>query len=115
MKSPRGFAKNYFTLSSMLAHSVVPTLASRASASGLYLQNKISLESDDLDESPPDELLEALTLLVSTKPCQCNCFYRLKTKIALLINHYIPRCPFYTVCFAFRRTGVHPPFYILNI
>jgi hypothetical protein len=26
------------------------------------------------------------------------------------LNHYIPRCPYYTTYFAFRRTGVHPPF-----
>lgn len=111
MKSPRGFAKNYFTFSSMLAHSVVPTLASRAASSALYIQNKVSSESDELDELPPDELLELLCES-HAKPCQCNCFYRLKTRIALLINHYIPRCPYYTVCFAFRRTGVHPPLFI---
>ncbi len=111
MKSPRGFRKNYFTLSSMLAHSVVPTLASRAASSELYLQSKISSERDDLDESPPDELLEALCEF-NTKPCHCNYFYNLKTKLVLLLNHFIPRCPFYTVCFAFRRTGVHPPLFI---
>jgi len=108
MKSPRGFAKKYFTFSSMLAHSVVATLASRESSSQVHLHTKISLESDDLDESPPDELFQTLCEL-NTKPCHCNCFYRLKTKMALLLNHFIPRCPYYTVCFAFRRTGVHPP------
>jgi len=108
MKSPRGFAKNYFTFSSMLAHSVVPTLASRTASSKLYIENNISSQSKELDESPPDEILETLCEL-NSKPCQCNCFFRLKTKIALLINHFIPRCPFYTVHFAFRRTGVHPP------
>ena len=109
MKSPRGFAKNYFTFSSMLAHSVVPTLASREASSELHIHNKISLESDDLDESPPDDIFKTLFEL-NAKPCQCNCFYKLKTRIALLLNHFIPRCPYYTVCFAYRRTGVHPPF-----
>ncbi|WP_321778033.1 hypothetical protein [Sulfurimonas sp.] len=70
---------------------------------------KISSEKDELDESPPDEALELIYKL-NSKPCQCNCYYKLKTKVILLINHFIPRCPFYTVCFAFRRTGVHPPF-----
>ena len=108
MKSPRGFAKNYFTFSSMLAHSVVPTLASREVSSKLYLQTKTSLENDEIDDSPPEEIFETLCEL-NSKPCQCNCFFKLKTKLALLINHFIPRCPFYTVHFAFRRTGVHPP------
>ena len=111
MKSPHGFGKKYFTFSSMLAHSVAVTLQSRANSYELYLQNKISLEDDTLDESPPDEILETLCEL-NSKPCHCNCYHKTKTKLALLINHFIPRCPFYTVCFAFRRTGVHPPLFI---
>lgn len=44
------------------------------------------------------------------KACHCNCVYNLKTKLALISYKYIPRCPFYTSYFAFRRSGVHPPF-----
>ena len=47
--------------------------------------------------------------LVVIKACHCNCYFKLKTRLALLLNHYIPRCPFYCTYFAFRRTGVHPP------
>ncbi|WP_324170719.1 hypothetical protein [Sulfurimonas sp.] len=70
---------------------------------------RIFSEKDELAESSPDEILE-LIYEFNSKPCQCNCYYKLKTKVTLLINHFIPRCPFYTVYFAFRRTGVHPPF-----
>jgi len=111
MKSPHGFGKKYFTFSSMLAHSVEITLQSHANSSKTYLQSKISSEDDELDESPPDEILDTLCEL-NAKPCNCNCYYKLKTQITLLLNHFIPRCPFYTVCFAFRRTGVHPPLFI---
>lgn len=52
--------------------------------------------------------------LVVAKACHCNCYFKLKTRLALLLNHYIPRCPFYTTFYAFRRTGVHPPFTILS-
>ena len=52
--------------------------------------------------------------LVTVKACHCNCYFKLKTKLALLLNHYIPRCPFYCTYFAFRRTGVHPPQVILS-
>jgi len=52
--------------------------------------------------------------LVPIKACHCNCYFKLKTRLALLLNHYIPRCPFYCTYFAFRRTGVHPPQYILS-
>jgi hypothetical protein len=52
--------------------------------------------------------------LVSMNACHCNCFFKLKTRMTLLLNHYIPRCPFYCTYFAFRRTGVHPPLTILS-
>ncbi|MCF6244630.1 MAG: hypothetical protein L3J43_06300 [Sulfurovum sp.] len=56
---------------------------------------------------------QLLTILSSSyapiKACHCNCYFKRKTRLALQLNHYIPRCPFYTTFYAFRRTGVHPP------
>lgn len=43
------------------------------------------------------------------KPCLCSCYFNHLAHIMLHIHHYIPRCPYYTTYFAFRRTGVHPP------
>lgn len=105
----RGFGKNYFTFASVLAHSVQNKLKSQTSIATALFYDKISQEDDALEE---EEL--ALELLLSTpvlsfKSCHCNCFYKSKTKLALLLNHFIPRCSYYTVCFAFRRSGVHPP------
>ena len=108
MKSPLGFGKKYFTFTSILAHSVSATLQSRETSYALYLNSKIPKDNDEIDESPPEEINEILFEL-DTRPCCCNFFFKLKTKIALLIHHYIPRCPYYTTYFAFRRTGVHPP------
>ena len=103
----RGFGKNYFSLSAILAYSVAPKLQSQtASAQSLF---RLSNDKEDLEEAePPDELLEE-SLLQNSKPCHCNGYYKRKTRLALLLNHYIPRCPFYCTYFAFRRTGVHPP------
>lgn len=61
------------------------------------------------ENDPPLELLIP-PITLNAKPCLCNCFFKLRTRIILKINHYIPRCQYYTPCFAFRRTGVHPPF-----
>ncbi|MBE0514005.1 hypothetical protein [Sulfurimonas sp.] len=47
--------------------------------------------------------------LLFLKPCHCNLFFKRKIRLVLLLNHFIPRCPYYTTYFAFRRTGVHPP------
>jgi len=47
--------------------------------------------------------------ILQQRVCLCNCFYKRKARLVLLLNHFIPRCPYYNTYFAFRRTGVHPP------
>lgn len=109
MKSPRGFGKNYFSFSTVLAYNVQNSLDAKVSSIYSLLLNNLSKQSEEVDEDePPLELLETFTI---DKPCRCNCFYKLKTKLATLLYHYIPRCPYYCTYFAFRRTGVHPPIY----
>jgi len=112
MKSPKGFGKRYFTFASILAHSVQTTMQSLVISVEYLLKSSFLKESDDIDEEkPPLEILLPLCIL-NQKPCHCNYFYKLKTRLSLKINHFIPRCPYYTTCFAFRRTGVHPPLFI---
>jgi len=108
VRLPRGFGINYFTLSAILAYSVTGRLQSQVASAQEHLFSKLSSEEQE-EESPPDTLL-ATTLLQSDKPCHCNCFFKIRIRLILLLNHFIPRCPYYTVCFAFRRSGVHPPF-----
>lgn len=110
MKRLRGFGKNYFTFSAMLAYNVEHKLQSQVSIVHTLSRFSSSNESEYDENEPPDELLEA-TLVKAPKPCHCNCYFKLKTRLTLLLNHYIPRCPFYCTYFAFRRTGVHPPRY----
>ena len=105
MKLLRGFGKNYFTFSAMLMTNVVHKLESQTSIVTSLINYKI-LDSDVDD--PPDEL-EELLIVNSSKACHCNYYFKLRTELILLINNYIPRCPFYCTYFAFRRTGVHPP------
>lgn len=104
---PRGFGKNYFTLSAILAYSVMPKLQSQVGSAQEHFFAKRSSEEQE-QGSPPDALL-ATALLQSDKPCHCNSFFKIRIRLILLFNRFIPRCPYYTVCFAFRRSGVHPP------
>ncbi len=109
MKSPNGFGKKYFTFSAILAYTVQNKLQSQVSSIYSLLHNKIAKEDKELDENdPPCDVLETICIL-NEKPCYCNGFYKLKTKLILLYNIYIPRCSYYTTYFAFRRTGIHPP------
>jgi len=103
----RGFGKNYFTLSAILAHSVAHKLQAQVTSASMLF--RLAQDKEELEEAdPPEDLLETPSFQ-AVKPCHCNCYYKRKTRLALLLNHYIPRCPFYCTYFAFRRTGVHPP------
>ncbi|WP_458700130.1 hypothetical protein ACKGJI_09900 [Sulfurospirillum sp. 1307] len=109
MKLLRGFKKNYFSLSAILAYSVATKLHAKETSVSNLVFNNTRYGSEDEDE----DLLEfelPIENLNSDKPCHCNCFFKIKTKIVTSIYHYIPRCPYYCTYFAFRRTGVHPPY-----
>jgi len=54
-------------------------------------------------------LFVTAVLLQFKKPCHCHILLTICSKIKIHIYRFIPRCPYYTVCFAFRRTGIHPP------
>lgn len=111
MRSPKGFGKAYFTLASILAHTVETNIQSTIVKIEYLLKNNFFKEESDLEEDDPP--LELSTIpIITTKPCYCNYFYKLKTIAVLKINVFIPRCPYYTTYFAFRRTGVHPPYFI---
>ncbi len=104
----RGFGKNYFTLSSILAHAVAHKLQALVTSAQTLL--RLNNDREPLEDGdPPEELLEEHSVLQPIKPCHCNCYYKRKARLVLLLNHFIPRCPFYTTFYAFRRTGVHPP------
>ncbi len=106
----RGFGKNYFTLSAILAHSVAHKLQAQV-ASVSVLHTFQSDREPSEEEEPLEALLGVRTTLQPVKPCHCNCYYKRKARLVLLLNHFIPRCPFYTTFYAFRRTGVHPPLF----
>ncbi|MGB6328648.1 MAG: hypothetical protein WBF48_06950 [Halarcobacter sp.] len=111
MKSPKGFGKNYFTFSSILAHSIQSKIQNLIIKALHTLNNKSSKEDDNYDENDPP--LEELTLCIQNnfnKPCHCDCFFKLRTQLSISLFKFIPRCPYYCKFFAFRRTGVHPPY-----
>lgn len=105
----KGFGKNYFRLSAILAYSVTPKLQSQEVSYSVLSHQLISEESEE-EEDDSSPLIETILLNLVSKSCHCNKFFKHKTRLILLLNHYIPRCPYYTTYFAFRRTGVHPPF-----
>lgn len=111
---PKGFGKNYFRLTAIQAYSAAPILhAALTSFSFFTHQNYFEANSEEEEEESPPDLQEALPLPLAAakKPCHCNAYFTHLSKLMVLLNHYIPRCPYYTTYFAFRRTGVHPPLF----
>jgi len=109
LRSPRGFGKNYFTFAAILAYSVQGKLQKEQNICRPLLHTKLL---DQADKEPEDKVpIEpfGVSTVQNTKGCHCNCIFKIKIRLILLLNHFIPRCPYYTVCFAYRRTGVHPP------
>ena len=108
----RGFGKRYFTLASILAHSVAPRLHARhvSCTQRSRIRDGKETAKNEADEAPPS-LLESFYALPLTdaKPCHCNCFFKRMARLMFMLYRYIPRCPYYTTFYAFRRTGVHPP------
>lgn len=96
----RGFAKNYFRLVAIQAYSANAKLQAIKSA---FLHSLINPKEYSLKD------LKTVLLQQSDKPCHCNLFFRVRIRLILLLNVFIPRCPYYTTHYAFRRTGVHPP------
>jgi hypothetical protein len=102
----KGFGKRYFKLSSIVAYSTAVKLNSQEVVFSLFkFDKKVQLgEIEDEAEDPPNDIL-----LTNKKICNCAKAYCHKVRLTLLLNHFIPRCPYYTTWYAFRRTGVHPP------
>ena len=113
MKSPKGFGRGYFTFASILAYSVQNTIQSLIVKIDYLLKNSTSKESDITDENDPPSSLLTTLCVVNERPCHCNYYYKLVSILILKTNHFIPRCQYYTTYFAFRRSGVHPPFFTL--
>lgn len=109
MRVPSGFGKSYFRLSAILAYSVAPLLMAQQSSYVRHLESYFKADGEHEEEDPPDEELLSVLLLSLAKPCHCNRFFQQKTRLLLLFYHFIPRCPYYTTYYAFRRSGVHPP------
>lgn len=108
---PLGFKKRYFSLSSILAYAVSQRLHDMATTFKQYLNFEKFSYSDESEEETVciEEQILLSCFVASSKPCHCDCIFKRKTRLAVALFKFIPRCPYYCKFFAFRRTGVHPP------
>ena len=106
MKLPRGFGKNYFTLRAITA--TVNQVTMHAQCSRVQSFHMSNFASDELEaENEEEELAATLgTLEFSQKPCQCNCFYKRRTKKTLKLHALQKSKP---QIFVTLNTSISPP------
>ena len=104
MKLPRGFGKNYFTLRAITA--TVNQVTMHAQCSRVQSFHMSNFASDEL-EAEEEELATTLGILeLSTKPCQCNCFYKRRTRKTLKLHAFQKSKP---QIFVTLNTSISPP------
>lgn len=106
MKLPRGFGKNYFTLRAITA--TVNQVTMHAQCSRVQSFHMTHFASDELEAEEQEEELAATlgTLELSAKPCQCNCFYKRRTKKTLKLHALQKSKP---QIFVTLNTSISPP------
>ena len=106
MRLPRGFGKNYFTLSAITAtvnQASVNTTSSRVRS--FHLLSVQGQESES--ELEEEELLVVCPLQLSKKPCHCNCYFLKKTRKTLKL-FFNPKLFFNY--FKTLNNSISPPF-----
>ena len=88
MKLPKGFGKNYFTLSAITATSNQVTI--NAQITRVHNFHMLNFESEELEAELEEEELEILSpSQLSTKPCHCSYYFLNYTRKTLKL-HFIP-------------------------
>lgn len=106
MKLPKGFGKNYFTLRAITA--TVNQVTLHAQCSRVQTFHIDNFYGDELEAEPEDEELTAIfgALEISSKPCQCNCFYKKRTRKAIKLHSKQKTKP---QIFVTLNTSISPP------
>lgn len=116
VRSPKGFAKNYFTLSAIQAYSTHALLQQCETRVHAYAM-RISDECDkDEPEEDPDELLCTPAPNIpahagrpegSAPGVHCNCYYRRITRNRIRQN---PRPKLYIRPYRLTNSAISPPY-----
>jgi hypothetical protein len=108
MKLPRGFGKNYFTLRAITATTNQVTM--HAQCSRVQSFHMTHFASEELEAQTEEEELAATALLLelSSKPCQCNCYFKKRTRKSLKLHAKEKVKP---QIFVTLNTSISPPFF----
>lgn len=88
MRSPRGFGKNYFTLSAIQAYASAKRIEQTANRVRIHRENRLQI-ADEVSEAgdPPDDVLIPIEPLPSHGG-QCNCLFARRSRLCLRNNSH---------------------------
>ncbi len=107
MLRPKGFGKNYFSLSAICAYSSSTVLHAQCSAFTQSSRNLTSVETQEEDDPLEEiELIQESSVFIPTSSCHCNCYFKKRIYTLLLLLKTFPR-----TFFIYRKTrsGISPP------
>jgi len=106
MKMPRGFGKNYFSLSAITATVNSVTLHQRSTRVQKFHSFGSFESEDEVLEEELEELESSCPQQLSSKACHCNCYFLGRTKKILRLLH----APKQQLCFyEILNTDISPP------
>ncbi len=115
MHRPKGFGKNYFSLSAICAYSSAAVLHAQCT-SFTHASRNISFEALEEDDDDPLEELELLQedsfAAKASSSCHCNCYFKqLLYILTQLFKFHIQTFFIYLK----TRSGISPPSSVLNL
>ncbi len=112
MRRPKGFGRNYFSLTAIQATVTAVIIHAVTTASQLLTFQRTALVASEEDPSDPPVLLAPLAITSEYDPrrivrsCHCNCYYKRKTR-NIFISLYLKYKPKY-FC-SYTVSGIAPP------
>lgn len=112
MHRPKGFGKNYFSLSAICAYSSATVLHAQCTAviqcSRNFVCEVLDEEDDPLDEL---ELLQQTPLTTKASACHCNCHFKQRLYRLTQFFKFLPQTFFIYIK---NRSGLAPPLSVIN-
>jgi len=113
MRVPKGFGKNYFSLSAICAYSSSTVLHSQTNSFIQTSRNFLHVETQEEEESPLElEILENSFIQKNSSSCHCNCYFK---KLLYTLTQFFKFFPQTFFIFNKTRTGISPPFTYIYI
>jgi len=108
LRTPKGFGKNYFSLSAICAYSSGVLIQAQCSAF-THASRNLSFESLEEEDDPLEELealIQESAFKVKSSSCHCNCFF--KNRLYTLTQHFKFHIQTFFIFFK-TRSGISPP------